>query len=145
MPLAPSARREDFRQVTSFLLVGGIATAAHYAVLIAMVEAAHIAPLPATLAGYLTGGVISYRLNRSRTFRSTRSHAEAGWRFVAVAGGGFLMTLALMEAFVVRLGLPYLPAQMATTGLLLIWSFSANRLWTFSSGERTAPADPGGG
>ena len=29
------------------------------------------------------------------------------------------------------LGAPYLPAQLVTTGIVLFWSFLANRVWTF--------------
>jgi putative flippase GtrA len=28
-------------------------------------------------------------------------------------------------------GLHYLPAQLIATGLVLIWTFSCNRIWTF--------------
>jgi putative flippase GtrA len=29
------------------------------------------------------------------------------------------------------LGAPYLPAQLVTTGIVLVWSFLANKMWTF--------------
>lgn len=121
------------RQVSAFAGVGVAATALHYGTLIALVEAAGVQPLPATLAGYAAGGVLSYRLNRRHTYRSDRPHAEAVWRFAAVAGVGFLMTAALMHGFVGRLGLPYLPAQVLTTGVVLGWSFLAHKLWTFGA------------
>jgi putative flippase GtrA len=35
-----------------------------------------------------------------------------------------------------RLGLPYLPAQLVTTGLVMGWSFLAHKLWTFAAGGR---------
>ena len=46
-------------------------------------------PVPATLCGYLVGGVIGYLLNRRHTFASDRPHAEAGWRFALVTFVGF--------------------------------------------------------
>jgi putative flippase GtrA len=39
-----------------------------------------------------------------------------------------------MHLFVDRLGAPYLPAQLVTTGLVLVWSFLANKVWTFRAG-----------
>ena len=50
------------------------------------------APVPATLAGYVAGGVVSYRLNRRHTYASDRPHAEAGWRFARSRCVGFLIT-----------------------------------------------------
>lgn len=119
------------RQITVFALVGVVATLLHYGVLIALVELAHRPPVMAALSGYVVGGVVSYGLNRRHTFASDRPHEEAGWRFALVAFIGFCLTYVFMEVFVVRLGAPYLPAQMATTGIVFFWSFLGNRLWTF--------------
>lgn len=112
--------------------VGAVATAAHYALLIGLVESGATGPLPATLAGYVLGGIVSYLLNRRLTFAGGRSHREAVWRFAVVAASGFAWTGALMALFVDRLGLPYLPAQAVTTLIVLVWGFVANRLWTFA-------------
>ncbi len=119
------------RQIVTFGGVGIVAAIGHYGTLIGLVERYHVAPVPATLAGYIIGGVISYLLNRRHTFASDRPHDEAGWRFATVAGIGFGLTGAIMHLFVDRLGLPYLPAQFVTTGIVLVWSFIANKLWTF--------------
>jgi len=119
------------RQLSAFVIVGLIATSVHYAALIALKELALWPVIPATLAGYCCGGVVSYVLNRRHTFDSDRRHAEAGWRFAIVASVGFLLTWGFMRLFVVNWSAPYLPAQIVTTGLVMFWSFGANRLWTF--------------
>jgi putative flippase GtrA len=119
------------RQITVFALVGVVATLLHYVVLVALVELAHRPPALAALGGYVVGGIVSYGLNRRHAFASDRPHEEATWRFALVASVGFCLTYLFMDAFVARLGAPYLPAQMATTGLVFFWSFLANRLWTF--------------
>ena len=36
-----------------------------------------------------------------------------------------------MAQMVDRWHLPYLLAQVVTTALVMVWTFSANRLWTF--------------
>lgn len=119
------------RQISAFFGVGVIAAIAHYSVLVAGVEIAGLGPVPATLAGYALGGLVSYALNRRHTYRSERPHAEAGWRFAAVAGVGFLVTYGLMSLMVDRWGAPYLPAQLVTTGVVLVWSFIAHKYWSF--------------
>ncbi|ATQ70485.1 MULTISPECIES: GtrA family protein [Methylosinus] len=123
------------RQITVFALVGVVATLLHYVVLIALVELAERPPVMAALCGYVVGGIVSYGLNRRHTFASDRPHEEATWRFALVAFVGFCLTYLFMDVFVARLGAPYLPAQMATTGVVFFWSFVANRLWTFRPAE----------
>jgi putative flippase GtrA len=119
------------RQFSAFVLVGLTSTAVHYAVLLGLRELAHWPVIPATLSGYCCGGLVSYVLTRRHVFDSDRSHAEAGWRFVLVATVGFFLTWGFMMLFVDKWGAPYLFAQMVTTGLVMFWSFGANRLWTF--------------
>jgi putative flippase GtrA len=119
------------RQVGAFAGVGAVAAVAHYGVLVGLVEAGGFDPVPATLLGYVAGGILSYVLNRRLTYASERPHAEAGWRFVVVAAVGFALTGAFMHVFTGWLGAPYLPAQIVTTGIVLVWSFLAHKLWTF--------------
>jgi putative flippase GtrA len=120
------------RQFTAFFGVGLAAAMVHYGLLIALVEGADIDPVPATLAGYVAGGLLSYRLNRKHTYESDRPHREATWRFALVALVGFLVTWFLMHAFTVWLDGPYLPSQIITTGVVMLWSFMAHRAWTFA-------------
>jgi putative flippase GtrA len=119
------------RDFSAFVVVGLLVTAVHYSVLVGLVETQGVAPVPATLAGYVMGGIVSYLLNRRFAFRSDRPHREAGWRFVVVAGVGFVLTGLLMSVLSGRIGLPYMAAQVLTTGAVLFWSFLAHRLWTF--------------
>jgi putative flippase GtrA len=122
---------EPIRQVLAFGGAGIAAAIVHYGVLIGLVQTATLAPVPATLCGYLGGGLVSYALNRRHTYRSDRPHQEAVWRFAIVAGIGFLITWAVMCLLVDRWSLPYLPAQLLTTGIVLTWSFTAHKWWTF--------------
>ncbi len=119
------------RQLTSFVGVGVIATSLHYAILIALVQIAGARPVPAALCGFVLGGVLSYHLNRRHTFGSERPHDEAAWRFGLVAAVAFLMTYLFMRLMVENWRVPYLVAQVITTGFVMIWTFAANRLWTF--------------
>ena len=79
----------------------------------------------------MAGGVVSYWLNRRHTYESERPHEEAGWRFAVVAGVGFLLTSVFMYLLHDVAGLHYLLAQVMTTGVVLVWSFAAHKIWTF--------------
>ncbi len=120
------------RQLMAYVLAGGLTAVAHYGVLIGLVELAQVDPVPATLAGFVVGAVVSYVLNRWMTFEATRSHAQAGWRFGLIAVGGFGLTWVLMHLFVTRLGLPYLPMQFVTTGFVMVFSFLGHKFFSFA-------------
>ena len=120
------------RQLMAYVLAGGLTAVAHYGVLVGLVELAQVDPVPATLAGFVVGAVVSYVLNRWMTFDATRSHAQAGWRFGLIAVGGFGLTWVLMHLFVTRLGLPYLPMQFVTTGFVMVFSFLGHKFFSFA-------------
>ena len=54
------------------------------------------------------------------------------WRFGVVAVVGFILTGLIMAVLTGAFAAPYLPAQIFTTGVVLFWTFLANRYWTFS-------------
>jgi putative flippase GtrA len=119
---------------TQFLLfsaAGVFAAIGHYGTLIALSELADAAPVPASLAGFVVGGIVSYLLNYRFTFRSTKDHREALSKFLVVASMGFALNGFVMWGLTGPAGLHYLPAQLIATGLVLIWTFSCNRIWTF--------------
>jgi putative flippase GtrA len=119
------------RQFASFFGVGLLAAVVHYGLLLSLVEGYRLDPVRASLAGFAAGGVVSYLLNRRLTYASDRPHAEATWRFALVSFVGLGLTWLFMALFVRGLGAPYLPAQLVTTGIVLVWHFLANKLWTF--------------
>lgn len=119
------------RQLTSFVGVGVVCTLLHYVVLLILVQVFRASPVPSALCGFVCGGILSYSLNRKHTFGSERPHEQAAWRFALVAGVAFLLTYLFMRQMVEVWKVPYLPAQVVTTGLVMIWTFAANRLWTF--------------
>jgi putative flippase GtrA len=127
--LMPAALLPQFLRYAS---VGGVATACHYATLIFLVELRDMDADTAALCGFVVGGVVSYVLNRRYTFETQRGHGAAGLRFAATASVAFVLTYLLMHWMAEVLGIHYLIAQAFTTGLVLIWTFVANRFWTFS-------------
>lgn len=120
-----------FRQFSSFIAVGFIATGVHYALLIGLVEIAGVSAVAAALIGCGAGGAVSYSLNRHHVFRTNLPHQEAVARFTLVAAVGFGLTYVFMSLLVNRAGVPYLPAQVVTTGIVMLWNFAAHKIWTF--------------
>jgi putative flippase GtrA len=117
--------------VPAYIGAGGIATAAHYATMFALVQAGLVRPLIGTIAGFCVGAVVKYVLSYTVTFRSTGSHIEAGPRFIAVLAVMFAANAGLFWTLNTALGLNYMVAQVITTIALIAPGYVANRRWVF--------------
>ncbi len=116
-----------------YTVAGGIATAVHYAVLIALVELLGYPAAPSAAFGTLCGAAVSYLLNRRITFAfSSAGHGQALPRFMAIALLGALLNGLLVWLGVQQLGWHYLLAQALATVLVMGLTFRLNRLWTFA-------------
>jgi putative flippase GtrA len=115
-----------------FSLVGGVATAIQYALLILLVHAFGMAPTPASCIGFVLSAGVNYLLNYRFTFQSDRPHAAAAAKFGLLAGTGLLINAAIMR-LMTGAGVQYLIAQACATGVVLLWNFAGNSLWTFGT------------
>lgn len=119
------------RKFITFAGVGVIGTAGHYLTLIVLVSVAGQGVLLSTSCGFLVGALINYLLNYRFTFNSNKPHREAATKFLAVASIGFLVNGACMQLLVENLEWHYLLSQVLVTGIVLLWTFTGNLLWTF--------------
>lgn len=120
-------------QFVLFVVAGCAAAAGHYSVLIALSELFHVGPVLASAAGFVVGAVISYTLNYLHVFKSDQKHLPTFGRFIAVALAGLAMNSAIVWVGAHGFGLHYLPAQLIATFLVMFWSYTANRFWTFAA------------
>ena len=121
-----------FEQFMRFAMVGGIATAMQYVILVVLVHAGLAGAVAASSIGFAASSLANYALNRSFTFRSSKAHSDALPRFFVVAMLGLALNAGLMWLFNVLIGIHYLIAQVLATGGTLLWNFALNRIWTFS-------------
>ena len=115
-----------------FTSVGAVGTGFHYFTLIVLVEGARSDPVLATTIGAVVGALVNYRLNRQFTFRSSKPHREALTKFFVVATVALCLNATAVFWLVSIVGLQYLIAQIISTALVLIVTFSGNYLWTFN-------------
>ena len=125
-PLAPM-----LPQFVRYAGAGVIGTAAHYAVLVALVQGAGSGVVIASTAGAVTGAAINYLLNHRFTFASTESHRRALPRFAVVAVAGIAVNALVLAGMLTLVGPHYLVAQVAATLAVLVAGYLANRTWTF--------------
>jgi putative flippase GtrA len=118
------------RDFVRFAMVGAVATAVHFAILVALKELAHWHPVAATLIGYAAGTLVSYTLNRAYTFsvRPAFGVGMAKYLVVVLIGAGIN---ALIVWALVSLHVQYMLAQCVATGLVLIWNFLGAKLLVF--------------
>lgn len=112
-----------------FGLVGAAATGLQYLILVLLVQRGVAAPLASTI-GFVTSAFGSYVLNYHFTFRSQGSHGPAMAKFATLVGVGLAINYGLMQ-LLVGAGWYYLLAQICTTGVVFLWNFIGNSLWTF--------------
>lgn len=113
-----------------YCMTGGIGTAAQYLILVVGV---HVLDMPVVFSslGSVVGAFINYFINYHYTFESRQSHLPTMYRFFSVALVGFLLNAAVMGLSIHKLRLHYLLAQCLSTGIVLVWGFTVNLIWTF--------------
>jgi putative flippase GtrA len=116
----------------TYVGTGAVATTAHYAVLMLLVELLGIAAPVAAATGAVLGGTVSYAFNRRYTFRSSAAHVQAVPRFAVTTVLLALANGVLVQQGTQMLGWPYLLAQLAATAILLGVGFALHRRWSFS-------------
>jgi putative flippase GtrA len=118
-------------QFPTFVVVGALATAVQYAILIGLTEGLRIRPVWASSYGYAISALLNYYLNYRITFGSAKTHRRALACFFAISIIGLFLNYAVVWALSDRASLPYLVAQVVATALVTVWNFSANKKWTF--------------
>jgi len=115
-----------------YLLVGMLATAIHYAVLMALVELAGAAAAPSAAIGAACGALAAYAGNRRYTFAGGATHGQALPRFLAVAAFGSAANGAIVWAGTEIIDTHYLAAQVVATSIVVWCGFVLNRRWSFA-------------
>jgi putative flippase GtrA len=121
-------------QFSRFAAVGALCTAIQYGLLGIGVEWLGAGAVAASTAGFVVSAGVNYLLNRRFTWGSNAPHRALVWRFVCVLGAGLLLNALFMQLLHGYLHWHYLLAQLLTTGINMLWNFTAHRYWTFARG-----------
>ncbi len=123
-----------------FAGTGAIATGIQYTILILLREGLDISPVTASALGYAIAAVANYLMKYHWVFGSDEHHHVAGPKYAVVSLSGLALNTLLMHTGTELLGLYYLLAQVMATGIVLIWNFTLNGIWTFRAiGQRPPP------
>jgi putative flippase GtrA len=125
--------RKTIKQFVFYTAVGSIGTCGHYLTLVALVESGLLTAVLASVAGFTVGALINYVLNYWFTFNSNKFHGEAMSKFFTVAILGAIINTTLMHIGVNIIQMYYLVAQIIASGIVLVWNFTINKVWTFQA------------
>lgn len=120
------------RSFMRFLLVGGSATALHYAVMGLLIAALGVTAGIASASGYCISTLYNYWANARFTFAGKHDHAHSLPRFLATALAGLGIN-QLVLLLLIQVGLPVAAAQILATGCVLLWNYFINAIWAFRS------------
>jgi putative flippase GtrA len=114
-----------------FAMVGGVSTLFYGVVAWALVEHAHVAPVPASVLAYLAAAPLNFLLQRGFAFRSeNRLHRDLP-RYLLVHVGNIVASAALMHFIVAILHADYLYGVVATMTFVPVVVFLLLDRWVF--------------
>lgn len=117
-----------------FIVVGSSATLLHYLVMICLMYFSGFGAISASFIGYILSTLFNYWASSRYTFCARHSDGYSLLRFILVAVVGLGINQLLL-VICINLLLPAIIAQLAATAAVMLWSYFANAIWTFSSRE----------
>jgi putative flippase GtrA len=128
------------RQFVKFGIVGVSNTLLSLAVYAVLLKGFGVWYLAASAIGFAVGTVNGFLWNRRWTFRGHVGDALTPVRWFVVQGFGLLMNEGLVFVFVNDAGLDKLLGQGCATAIVVVFTFIANRAWTFRMHPAADPA-----
>jgi putative flippase GtrA len=125
-------KAKNFSVFIRYVISGAIASAAHFSLLILLVE---LISMNATLASAVGFGVaifVNYSFQYHWTFRADGPHGVLFARYIIVTFAMLGVNTGIFWFFNVQLDVPYLLAQVVATGIVVLFNFTINLRYTFN-------------
>ncbi len=124
-------RPENWIELLKFSAVGASGYLLNLGVYVALLDGVGLHYLPAAVCSFVVAVSNNYFWNRQWTFRHRRGHVYyQGMRFFVVSVAALGLNLTLLRGLV-ALGAGKIVAQAVAIVLVMPFSFSANKLWSF--------------
>lgn len=124
-------RPQNWLELLKFSVVGASGYVVNLAVYVALLEGAGLHYLPAAVCSFVVAVSNNYFWNRQWTFRHRRGHVyHQGVRFLLVSLAALGLNLLILRGLV-ALGAGKIVAQAVAIVLVMPFSFSVNKLWSF--------------
>jgi dolichol-phosphate mannosyltransferase len=124
-------RPENWIELLKFSVVGATGYAVNLVVYVSLLDGFGVHYIPAAVCSFVAAVSNNYFWNRRWTFKHRRGHVYyQGMRFLAVSVAALLMNLAILRGLV-ALGAGKIVGQALAIAMVMPFSFSANKLWSF--------------
>ncbi len=121
--------RERLREVTKFVLTGGICFLVDYAVMVALKELLGVPVLIATAVGFSVSVGLNYILCVVWVFQGAeKDNKKTMLAFLATSLIGLLLNELFMWLFVHVLLIHYMVAKIISAFLVMVWNYLTKRL-----------------
>lgn len=125
--------------IGKYVVSGGLAAIAHFAILIGLVELFGVSPTVASAIGFFVAIFVNYSFQYHWTFKSSISHSTAFGRYLSVTLAMLGVNTAIFWTLNERIGVPYIASQVVATGIVLIFNFLINHFYTFAAHSPSGP------
>jgi putative flippase GtrA len=122
------------KQFIKFCLVGGTSAAMNFVVLYFLTELFDVWYVYSAIFGFIVSATFNFSANKFWTFRSQQKGMAAlgqAVRYIIVMVSGLIINTVLIYSFTEFERLDYRLSWVLATGLVTLWNFCLNRLWTF--------------
>lgn len=124
-------RPENWIELLKFSIVGAVGYLLNLGVYVALLKGADVHYLPAAACSFVVAVSNNYFWNRQWTFRHRRGHLYyQGMRFLLVSLAGLCLNLGVLRGLV-ALGTGKIVGQAAAILVVMPFTFTANKLWSF--------------
>lgn len=131
-----SLRSTQRGRIAWFLVVGSVAAAVHWGVVVFLVGHLGWSPLVANIVGWLTAFIVSFSGHHWLTFRGHGNPAQASaLRFFAVSAGGFAINEAAYAVLMQWGGIRYDAGLFVVLVAVAGATYLLGRQWAFIQGK----------
>jgi putative flippase GtrA len=112
-----------------YLIVGGLSVAAYVGGAAVCHRGLGLEPQLANALAYIAATVLNYLLNFYWSFKTTRKHSEATWRYLSIVALGVFANILYVRML---LSLFSIPLEVAALSFAVLWpavSFIGLRYW----------------
>ena len=118
--------------IVRYFISGAVAVCVHLGILALLVEFLFLNPVFSTTIGFLVGSVVNYLMQFYWAFAADGNHYTRFLRYGTVTAITAAINSGVFWMFHELADMTYLPAQIATTAIIFLLNYEANRRFTFA-------------
>ncbi|MBU4369527.1 GtrA family protein [Patescibacteria group bacterium] len=122
------------RQLSRFVVVGGLSAAINFLILYSFTEWLNVWYLISCILGFIFSAIFNFLVNKFWTFNNLIKGKQAFnqlLRFSVIASSGLLINILIIYSFTEFVGFDYRISWVFACLIVLFWNFGFNKFWTF--------------